>query len=178
MISPGGKGWAESHAFPHSDARVSTGLAPGTGSGPWILAGSTTDGRGAPAAPTIWTSSDLASWSTITLPTSPAPAELCRAESKPEPCSAITNVDELFTVPGGYVAVGSYLYDGIDVGGFRGSQTWFSPDGLTWTDLGPSPFGAVNVAAGPAGVIGIGVPDRGNAVGSWLMGTAAAPAGT
>jgi hypothetical protein len=139
FTSSDGQKWMTLDKFPGAGANVDAGVPPVPDrSSSWILAG-----KDSASLPTVWTSADLAAWSTHSLPTASPDAHGSLS------AIAVTHL--------GYVALAK-LADGPDV--LVGYHTsWVSADGIDWVQLATP--GAVGddgpdvVADGQDGVIGI-----------------------
>ena len=146
-----GLSWKPIAAFDGTGVSIALTLGPDAGaSGPWLLVGD----RSTPAsgATMAWFSEDLVTWHS-------GPFRHGTA-SDPSVSGAARGA-------GGYVTVGSYRAE--DGGSFP--VTWRSADGTTWmevTSAEPEPVdGPTFLAAGPAGMIGLGTTgDPGAAV--WI----------
>ncbi len=138
-----GRSWSIIDGFPGRDAEVGTGVAPMSGrSTRWVLAGASNFVDDFTSTPTVWSSDDFVHWTATPL----------RTESG----SLVRSVSSVILASSGYVAVGA-VWDAAQAD----HETWVSDDGLTWVALRRSgapgsSFGPGIVAAGPAGVIGIG----------------------
>jgi len=136
--SPDGSSWTLVSSFPDGTGNVDTGIPPTSAGGSWFIGGS--DGH---SIPTVWTSTDLATWTTHPLPI-PAPA-------------TTGAVSEIAPTSEGFVAVGSVS----NADGTAAHASWLNTDGADWVALPPpskTPTDGPDVIAdGPVGTIGFGV---------------------
>jgi hypothetical protein len=130
----------EGEAIPGIDGTgifVRQALGPGgQAEGPWLLSGQAFSSGPRSYA---WFSSDLATWRRTSLIAAEGDADILSMERG----------------AGGYIALGAYY----DIDGGMIPRTWLSSDGTTWAEVAApsSPAdGPVHLAAGPAGLIGIG----------------------
>ena len=137
LLSADGSSWKGVASFPGTAGDVEQVIPPTPADGDmWMVAGNDTHGQ-----PTIWTSTDLSTWSIVNLPT-----------GAPEGSGRI---DHLSVTKLGLLALGSVV-DAPDADSHR--STWVNVDGAHWTLL-PTTAGADagpdSAADGPAGVIGL-----------------------
>jgi hypothetical protein len=129
--------WTEIPGIEGTGIFVRQALGPGgQAEGPWLLSGQAFSSGPRSYA---WFSSDLATWRRTSLIAAEGDADILWVERG----------------GGGYIALGVYY----DADGGMIPTTWLSSDGTTWAEVAApsSPAdGPVHLAAGPAGLIGIG----------------------
>jgi hypothetical protein len=135
--SDDGMTWRE--LAPPAEAAAITGGQPGgTGGAPWLLGGKVMDAASGRTRPALWSSVDLAAWQLLELP---------GASGLESYGAFVTSSD------GAYVAIAYDEESEHDI-----TATWWSPDGLAWVGLTDPPV-VQALADGPAGVIGLGMPE-------------------
>lgn len=145
--SPDGRTWAWLQGFPEAGLSVSSVVAPRTGNaGLWLVAGTgAIDPEDYSGRPTMWASPDLVAWSG---------QSLVMGEAVSGTLGAVEATGF------GYVALGTLAAAPESV---PSATSWLSTDGVDWIPLAvppePGVTGPSMVADGPAGVIGISLPD-------------------